>query len=125
MEESYSIKDISILKIKTHLILLTGVVTTHRISGCIKNPSSSHTHSPDFSAIKAVKTIGDIKLRSALTEEPTSSVIQTSTKYMSIPAAVKLPSKTVPLNSCDVRGELQMRIFPSRCILQEENFFDL
>ena len=26
MEENYSIKDISILKIKTHLILLTGAV---------------------------------------------------------------------------------------------------
>ena len=58
-----------------------------------KNSPFTHTHSPDSAAIEAVKTIGDIKLGSALTEEPTSSVIQNSTKYMSIPAAVKLPSK--------------------------------
>ena len=73
--------------------LCNGCITTHRISGCIKNPPSTHTHSPDSAAIEAVKTIGDIKLRSALTEEPTSSVIQNSTKSMSIPAAVNLPSK--------------------------------
>ena len=64
-----------------------------KISGCIKNPPSTHTHSHDSVAIEAVKTIGDIKLRSTLTEEPTSSVIQNSTKFISIPAGVKLPSK--------------------------------
>ena len=73
--------------------LCNGRITTHRVSGCIKKPPSTHTHSPDSAAIEAVKTIGDIKLRSTLTEEATSSVIQNSTKYISIPAAVKLPSK--------------------------------
>ena len=61
--------------------LCNGRITTHRVSGCMKKPPSTH------------KTFGDIKLRSTLTEEPTSSVIQNSTKYISIPAAVKLPSK--------------------------------
>ena len=100
-----------------------GRITTHRVSGCIKKPPSTHTHSPDSAAIEAVKTIGDIKLRSTLTEEATSSIIQNSTKYISIPAAVKLPSKNSLSKSCGVRGELQMMILSSRCILQEDNNF--
>ena len=73
--------------------LCNGRVTAHIVSGCIKNPPSTHTYSPDTAAIEDVKTIGDIKLRSTFTEESTSTVIQNSTKYISFPAAVKLPSK--------------------------------
>ena len=46
-----------------------------------------------MASIEAVKTVEAIKLRSTLTDEVTSSVIQNSTNSISIAASVKLPSK--------------------------------
>ena len=62
-------------------------------SGSVKKPPSSHNHHADTASVEAAKTIGAIKLRSTQTDDVTSSVIQYSTSAISIPAAVKLPSK--------------------------------
>ena len=66
---------------------------TLRTNGSVKKSPLTHSHQPDLASIEAVKTVEAIKLRSTLTEEVTSSVIQKSTNSISIAAALKLPSK--------------------------------
>ena len=66
---------------------------TLRANGSVKKSPLTHSHQPDLASIEAVKTVEAIKLRSTLTEEVTSSVIQNSTNSISIAAALKLPSK--------------------------------
>ena len=68
-------------------------ITTYKSNGSVKKPPSIHNHPPDNVALETARTIGEIKVRSTLTEEATSSVIQNCTKSISIAAAVKLPSK--------------------------------
>ena len=61
---------------------------TYRSNGSVKRSPSSHNHESNIVAVEALKTVEAIK-----TDEVTSSGIQHSMATISIPAALKIPSK--------------------------------
>ena len=70
---------------------------TYRGNEFVKESPLNHTHQPDFAFVEAVKTIEELKLRSAIYDEASSYVIQNVTKSISIVAVVNFQPRSACL----------------------------